>query len=109
MRQSIKIKQKKNSFDKLVSSSFLALFVVVFFYIYQNVSIVFNMIEYKKSITKINSLEKSNLAINSSTTEYKKNLALGMELDKNYTKVKQGNFVIRKSSDSNLTLLYDIR
>ncbi len=105
----IKIKQKKNSFDKLVSSSFLALFVVVFMYIYQNINIVFNMIDYKKSITKIESLESQVLTINTKTIDYKKTLSLDKNYGDDFKKVNSSRFVVRKNHNPSVTMLYDIK
>lgn len=106
----LKIKQEKNNLDKLVSSSFLALFIVISLYIYQNVNIVFNMINYKKSITKISNLEKDLLVTSNNMSQYKKELSLTKEANQiGLKKVSNSDFVVRKNTDPAFSMLYDIR
>lgn len=105
-----KIKQGKNSLERVIDSSFVALFMVVSIYMYQNINIVMNMISYKKSISKIAALEKNLLAVNDKAIEYKNTLSVkGLESNGDFKKVDNKNFVVRKNMTTSLTLLYGIR
>lgn len=107
--RNIKIKQQKNFLEKIVSSSLGALIFVFAFYIYQNVNIVFNMIEYKNSVNKITELEKNILVVNDNIVDYKNNLSRNFATYDKLKKVSSDNFIVRKDTSSNLSLLYDIK
>lgn len=102
----IRIKQQKNILERAVYSAFGALIIVFGLYIYQNVSIVFNMIDYKNSVNKVASLEKQILNISDQTVEYKKALAINAGDAQNLRKIESNNFIARKDVSSGLSMLY---
>lgn len=104
--KSIKIKQQKNILERAVSSSLGALVLVFGFYIYQNVSIVFNMIDYKNSANKITSLEKEILTISDKTVEYKNTLASNIGNYEDLREINSDNFIARRDTSTGLSLLY---
>jgi hypothetical protein len=109
MNNKIKIQRQINTDEKLVKSAIFLFFISIICYVIMNVSVVFELISYKK--TKAVYEEKSEMysILEKDINKFKNNMDVSAYEKNGLVKTNSSNFVVRKDYLGGLSFNYESR
>ena len=109
MSSKIKIHRNTKTDEKLVKSAIVLLALSVFCYVYMNVSVVFNLISYKKTKIEYEKKGEMYVAIENDINKIKNNLKIDNATQLGLQKINNSNFVVRKDLLGSFSFNYELR
>jgi hypothetical protein len=109
MNNKIKIQRNTKTDEKLVKSAVILLVLAIGMYMYMNISVVFNLISYKKTKLKYEQKGEMYVVIENDINKIKSSLKIEDATKLGLEKLSSSNFAVRKDYLGSFSFNYEMR